>query len=127
MCKKSECIQKDDMNELLEHMNSHAIWVLGTPVYWSGPTAQFKAFVNRWYAPDRLLFRNRKVILIVVSGGRGDTFVRHTVGIVEEVFPYLRMNHLSTIIATGFSRKGIVSRDYKLIQKARSIGMSLSD
>jgi multimeric flavodoxin WrbA len=42
------CVQEDDMPALLEKMKHSSVWVLGTPVYWWGPTAQFKAFLDRW-------------------------------------------------------------------------------
>ena len=48
-CRKTgACVQQDDMAGLLEQMQRSDVWVLGTPVYWWGPTAQFKAFLDRW-------------------------------------------------------------------------------
>ena len=38
---------QDDMQGLLEQTQRSQVWVLGTPVYYWGPTAQFKAFVER--------------------------------------------------------------------------------
>lgn len=34
------------MPALLEQMERSRVWVPGTPVYYQGPTAQFKAFVD---------------------------------------------------------------------------------
>lgn len=47
------CAQEDDMVALLDKMRQSKAWVLGTPVYWGGPTAQFKAFIDRWYGVER--------------------------------------------------------------------------
>lgn len=40
------CAQQDDMPALLDKMQHSQVWVLGTPIYWAGPTAQFKAFMD---------------------------------------------------------------------------------
>ena len=51
-CRKTgQCAQRDDMQALLEKMERSQAWVLGTPVYWWGPTAQFKAFLDGGMAP----------------------------------------------------------------------------
>jgi multimeric flavodoxin WrbA len=41
------CIQDDDMAMIVEKMDASRIWVLTTPVYWWGPTAQMKTFIDR--------------------------------------------------------------------------------
>ena len=54
------------MAALLEKMKHSPIWVFGTPVYWWGPTAQFKAFLDRWYGSDRkAVFPGKRVILTI--------------------------------------------------------------
>jgi multimeric flavodoxin WrbA len=42
-----KCVYQDDMTTLLERMRRSEIWVLGTPIYWWGPSAQFKTFLDR--------------------------------------------------------------------------------
>ncbi|MHA2021933.1 MAG: flavodoxin family protein, partial [Candidatus Thorarchaeota archaeon] len=50
VCRKTgKCVQKDDMEDLVTKMKNSDVLVLGTPIYWWGPTAQFKAFLDRWY------------------------------------------------------------------------------
>ena len=62
-CKKTgKCIQKDDMYDLISKMEESEIWILGTPVYWWGPTAQLKAFIDRWYGINREVFKGRKAV-----------------------------------------------------------------
>ncbi len=45
--KTGQCKQDDDMLDLLDKMEQTQLWVLGTPIYWWGPTAQFKIFLDR--------------------------------------------------------------------------------
>ncbi len=42
-----ECIQKDDMAGLLERLNGCDVFVIGTPLYYDGMTAQTKTFIDR--------------------------------------------------------------------------------
>ncbi|MCK4432405.1 MAG: flavodoxin family protein [Methanomicrobia archaeon] len=100
-CQKiGKCVQKDDMSKILEKMQRSHVWVLGTPVYWWGPTAQFKAFLDRWYGVDRTVFRGRRVVLAIPSGG-SDWYARHTVGMLSDIIPYLGMVHVATVLAPG--------------------------
>ena len=48
-----KCVQEDDMPARLAKMKHSPVWVPGMPVYWWEPTAQFKAFLDRWYGSDR--------------------------------------------------------------------------
>ncbi len=107
-CQKTgECIQRDDMPKLLEKMEQSQIWVLGTPVYWWGPTAQFKAFLDRWYSAQQVTFEGRYAILTISLGG-GASFARHTVGMLTDVMNYLGIKLVATVIAPGATRLGAV-------------------
>lgn len=46
------CIQDDDMLELYDKLIAADALVFGCPIYCFGPTAQAKAFIDRWYALD---------------------------------------------------------------------------
>jgi len=115
------CIIEDDMAALLEMMEDCQVWVLGTPVYWWGPTAQMKAFIDRWYGVDRAVFRGRGVALVVPSGG-GSVYSRLTVEMLESIVPYLGMRHIATLRAPGSSGRGSVRRDEALMNRAWATG-----
>ena len=115
------CVIEDDMAALLEKMKASRVWVLGTPVYWWGPTAQMKAFIDRWYGIDRAVFRGRGVVLAVPSGG-GSVYARLTVEMLESITPYLGMRHIATLQAPGTSGPGSVKRDKELMNRARATG-----
>lgn len=124
VCKgEGHCVIEDDMRDLVRKLERSDVWVLGTPVYWWGPTAQFKAFLDRWYAFDRKreFFRGRRVILVIPSGG-GETYARHTVGILESVVRYLGMTHCETILAGGSGAPGAVRERTLLMGRARQAG-----
>jgi len=115
------CVIEDDMAGLLEKMRGSRVWVLGTPVYWWGPTAQMKAFIDRWYGIDRAIFRGRGVILVVPSGG-GSIYARQTLEMLESIIPYLQMEHVRTIQAPGTSGPGSVRSDARIMKAAWTAG-----
>jgi multimeric flavodoxin WrbA len=120
--KTGKCIQEDDMAKLAEQMKNSQVWVLGTPIYWWGPTAQFKAFLDRWVSIRRAHFRGKKVILTIPSGGGSESYARHTVGMLHDVLNYLGMEHLATILAPGFGAPGEVHNATEILTAARRAG-----
>jgi len=79
-CQKDEyhpaCLQKDDLNSLLEKIIASDLVVYAAPVYvWDFP-AQMKAVIDRHYCllkwkggKERSLVENKKTMLLVTCGG----------------------------------------------------------
>jgi len=116
------CIQNDDMSELLKKMERSEIWILGTPIYWWGPTAQFKAFIDRWYHPKHQEFKKKQVILVIPLGGGNERYARHTVGMFEDILSYLSIDLYEKIIAPGFNKRGEVRSSPNILEKAHNTG-----
>jgi multimeric flavodoxin WrbA len=124
VCQKTgKCVQDDDMKHVLKLMIKSDVWILGTPVYWWGPTAQFKAFLDRWYGIDQTTFQGKRVILAVPMGGGNSHYAKHTIGMFEEICKYLGMDHVESIIAPGMNGVGSVSESLHTIQNAREAGI----
>ncbi|MBN1976179.1 MAG: NAD(P)H-dependent oxidoreductase [Anaerolineae bacterium] len=92
-----ECAQRDDMPALLEQMKQSQIWVLGTPVYWSGPTAQFKAFLDRWYSARQVDFEKPRVVLVMPMGEPNVAYADCTVQTVKTALAYLKVELFSVV------------------------------
>ncbi|MFX0057917.1 MAG: flavodoxin family protein [Candidatus Hodarchaeota archaeon] len=123
--KTGHCVQDDDMIDLFEKMDHSKIWILGTPIYWWGPTAQFKAFLDRWYSPQHQNFKGKKkVILVIPFEGAHPKYARHTVGMLTDVLEYLSMELLETIIAPGVLQRGEVKKDALMLTNARNAGQT---
>jgi multimeric flavodoxin WrbA len=118
-----ECMQQDDMAALLAQMQGSDVWVLGTPVYWWGPTAQFKAFLDRWYGADKVVrFAGRRSIIVVTLGDTDERTARHTVGMLTDAVTYTEMQLLATIVATGVMDPGDVRGSLGVLAAARRAG-----
>ncbi|MBN1552448.1 flavodoxin family protein [bacterium] len=130
-CRKTgQCIQKDDMPLIMKTLSQSDIWVLGTPVYWWGPTAQFKMFLDRWYGAGTYLHRkHQKVILVIPLGDTNERTARHTLGMLKDSLSYLQMNLVAELVATGVYEKNDAAENETLTKKAFEIGRNavLSD
>ena len=120
-CQTGECVQQDDMPRLLEQMEQSQVWVLGTPIYWWGPTAQFKAFLDRWYGAGQVTFKGRCVVLVIPLGGSAH-FARHTVGMLTDILDYVRAELVATVLAPGASRLGAVRGHTDVLAAAHRAG-----
>jgi multimeric flavodoxin WrbA len=115
-------VHKDDMPILLDKMVQSDVWILGTPIYWWGPTAQFKTFLDRWYHPKHQSFKGKRVILVIPLGGGHERYARHTTGLLTDVLNYLSIDLVETILAPGINGRGEVSNNSTLMKKALKAG-----
>ena len=117
------CVQQDDLPALLEQMERSQVWVLGTPVYYWGPTAQFKAFVDRWYGADKAAtFRGKRVALVIPLGSGDAHDARHAVGMLEDALAWQESELFATVVATGVFERGEVRQRPDLLAAARRAG-----
>ncbi len=123
-CQKGKCVQQDDMSLVLEKMEESQVWVLGTPVYWWGPTAQFKAFLDRWYGVQNVMFEGRSVILVIPLGGSA-RYANYTVGMLTDALNYLDVNLFATILAPGMLDRGDVRNHADIMELARRVGQEV--
>jgi len=123
-CQKTgKCIQEDDMGILVDLMQRSDVWVLGTPIYWWGPSAQFKAYVDRWYGLDQRLFQGKRIVLTIPMGGGNSHYARHTVGMIKDICNYLGMELIETVIAPGMNGKNSVKENVRFLENGRTAGM----
>ena len=121
--KAGKCIQEDDMRALSEQMAQSDVWVFGTPVYYWGPTAQFKAFVDRWYGIGQVVeFEGRRVILAIPLGSSDARDARHTVGMLEDALAWQKSELFATILAPGVMERGVVRDHPDVLAAARRAG-----
>jgi multimeric flavodoxin WrbA len=124
-CRRTgECVQKDDMPGVLRQMERSDVWVLGTPVYWWGPTAQFKAFVDRWYAAEGQIrtWAGRRAVLVVPMESSDERTARHTVGMMQDALDYLRLELFATLVAPGVLERGQAGERPELLSAAYQAG-----
>ncbi len=107
-----QCFQRDGMDELVPLMEQHQIWVLGTPIYWWGASAQMKLFIDRWFAPwanpkTRGVFSHRVAVIATPLGDTNPAVARHATGMFGDIFAYLGVPIAATVVAPGVGGSGI--------------------
>ena len=122
-----ECVHQDDMAALFDKMRRSQVWVLGTPVYWWGPSAQMKLFVDRWYAKvfldeDKAIFRGRRIVLAIPMGDADAGTARHTVGMFTDALMYAEADLVATVLAPGVNDRGEVAGHASVMAAARQAG-----
>lgn len=120
-----ECVQRDDMPTLLEQMKHSQIWVLGTPVYWSGPTAQFKTFLDRWHSALRVGFDQQRAILVVPMGEPDTSYADCAVRTVKTALAYLKVELFDTLLAPNVWDLGEVREYPDVIEAAYRAGQKV--
>ncbi|MFX0183742.1 MAG: flavodoxin family protein [Candidatus Hodarchaeota archaeon] len=125
--KNGNCKYEDDFEVIKKKMEESGTWIIGTPVYWWGPTAILKAFIDRWYQHNitRQFFGDKSIILVVASGGGSESYSRHIVGMMEDITKYVGLYFEDKIICTGVGRKGEVKYRPEVLKKALNVGRKI--
>ncbi|MDD4904180.1 MAG: NAD(P)H-dependent oxidoreductase [Candidatus Bipolaricaulis sp.] len=100
------------------------------PVYWWGPSAQLKAFVDRWYGPwhdpdIRKALAGKRALLAITLGDPNPQTADHVIGMFRDAFHYLGMHLAPAVLATGVSDRGDVGRRPDLLSRARRAGRDI--
>lgn len=127
-CRKtSRCVHRDDMVALYEALFECDVWILGTPVYWWGPSAQLKAFIDRWYLfgdTGRHRVEGKRAALVAAFADDDPATARHLVGMLHDAFEYLRIEFTEHLLVTAANR-GEVADDRPALERAHALGKRL--
>ena len=124
-----ECAQADDMIALYEKIRQAGGLILGTPIYWWGPTAQMKAFLDRWYAiaRDAVVHRlvGKKVALIFAFEDTDPSTADPADAIFTCSMNYLKMPIVGRVFASAWKRGDIYKSPEKL-DEAYQLGQTIA-
>ena len=105
-------------------MERSQVWVLGTPVYWWGPTAQFKAFLDRWYGVEKALrdMPDKHIILAHALESEKEKTARHTVAILTESVQWVGKTVDDVLLALHVEHPGDVRNYPEVLERAYQAG-----
>lgn len=120
------CLQTDDMQLLYPKLRSADGLIIATPVYWWGPSAQTKAFLDRWYAlvPGEAM-KGKRVAVLCAHEDDDPATPRHLIGMLEESFRYLKMQLVGTLAAVA-GKRGEVAEHPEIMARAAELGRVLA-
>ena len=124
-----ECNKKDDMSAIYPKIVQSDVIIFGTPVYWYGPTALMKAFIDRFvyfnYPENREKIRGKSAMIAIPFEEEDLETARPVVEFFEKCLDYLQMKLVGKIIVPGVSRKGEIRRKPERLHEAYELGQSL--
>jgi len=124
------CCKNDDMVELYPRITESDVIVFGTPVYWYGPTALMKAFLDRFVffnSPEnrRKIAGHGAVLAIPFEETTPETGAL-TVALFKKSFDYLQMRLLGQVLAPGVGDRGEILSKADILSEARRLGLRVA-
>ena len=124
------CSKDDDMRPLYAKIAESDAIVFGTPVYWYGPTALMKGFIDRFVyfncEANRPQIRGKKALVAVVLEEDREETWRPVVEFFERCLAYLEMELAGTIVVPGVGAKRAIQRKPEQLQQAWRLGQRLT-
>ena len=127
--KGGECAKKDDMDDIYPKIAESTAIVLGTPVYWYGPTALMKGFMDRFvyfncpaHRPD---VRGKDAIVAIPFEEEDLGTAEPLISFFERSLTYLEMRLVGRIVAPGVTARGEVRKKDALLSEAFEVGKRL--
>lgn len=95
------CIHGDSMNKLNPELIRAELVVFVTPLYYFGISDQLKTIIDRFYANNIKLMRNRKkVIIIALAQDEREWTMEELKGQFKTLFIYLNWEDVGALLAT---------------------------
>ena len=127
------CDRKDSFEDVMKQVYAADLLILGTPLYWYGPSGQFKVFLDRWSClldREEELFRTRmrgkRAVLVLAQGERGFYEVGPCLQSLEWSLRYLEMAIVARIVVVGHAHRDYAS-DPSQRAAVRAVGARLPE
>lgn len=112
------CVIKDDLQALLEIIKESDVIVMGTPVYWWGPSAGFKTFMDRWYGVEFYTsLRKKKIVVLLPFEDPGVKAAEYAVGMIRASLEYIGADIADIILSPATKAPGDYSAKNDVIDK----------
>jgi multimeric flavodoxin WrbA len=105
------CDLEDEFEGVMQQLYAADLLVLGTPLYWYGPSGQLKQFLDRWSClldreeeRFRSRMRGKRTVIVVAQGERGFYEVGPCLQMIEWSLLYLAMPVVGRIVVVGHAR-----------------------
>ncbi len=129
--KGHNCCKKDDMLGLYEKIADSDAIVFGTPVYWFGPTALMKAFIDRFVyfncPENRTKIKGKAAAAVIPFEDDDPDTVKPLVMLFEKSFEYLELRLIGSVIAAGVGEKGDILKKPDRLNEAFELGRRLAE
>ena len=126
----NQCSKSDDMVDIYPKIVESAVIVFGTPVYWYGPTALMKGFIDRFVyfncPKNRVNIKGKSAVLAVPFEEENLEAADLLVAFFEKSFQYLEMSLVGKVLVPGVTLKGEILKKENYLQEAYKLGRDLA-
>jgi multimeric flavodoxin WrbA len=125
-----DCPKDDDMNGVYARIADADALVFGTPVYWFGPTALMKAFIDRFVyfnCPEhRAKIKGKRAALVVPFEDEPLATAAPLVKMFDMSLAYVEMQLAEPLLVPGVGNKGEVLDHPEHLDAAYALGRRLA-
>ena len=125
------CIFRDDGEKLYDAMAASDVFLFATPVYWYGPTAIMKAFIDRlvvFNRPEgRPSVKGKAALLVSAWEEQGMKAVEPMVRLFELSFEYLELRFEGSLLYDDMGPKQASTERIGALESARALGRTLAE
>ena len=128
--KKFKCVIKDKASKIIAKIPAYDVLIFATPLYFFGPTAQLKVFMDRMYSlykfdlmSGKIRFNHRHMTFVLVSTAGSDMFTA-----LKQTFEmYTGFSHLKfkSLLIPNAGQPGDLKKNFAVRKKAIAFGQSL--
>jgi multimeric flavodoxin WrbA len=129
--KGNPCSKSDDMTAIYPKLIESDVIIFGTPVYWYGPTALMKGFIDRFVyfnCPEhRAQIEGTSAVLAVPFEEEDNPETAALlIAFFEKSLRYLQMNLIGSIIVPGVGRRGAIMDKQDCLLEAYELGRAVA-
>jgi len=125
-----DCSKNDDMRQIYPKIITADVIVFGTPVYWYGPTALMKGFMDRFVyfngQENRPGIRGTRAVVAVVLEEESEATWWPVVDFFDRSLSYLEMVPAGTVVVPGIGATGAIRGHPERLQEAFRLGKTLA-
>jgi multimeric flavodoxin WrbA len=125
-----ECSKRDDMNDIYPKIIESDVVIFGTPVYWYGPTALMKAFIDRFVyfncPENRAKIKGKSAAVAVPFEEENPEMADPILEFFEKSFEYLEMSLIGKVTVPGVGWKGEILEKPDRLKEAYELGRRLA-
>jgi len=128
--KGQKCGKNDDMNNIYPLIINSDVLIFGTPVYWFGPTALMKVFIDRlvyFNCPEnRAKIKGKNAIIVVPFEDEDIETASPLLQMFEKSLEYLEVKLIERLIVPGVTKKGEVIEKAEIMKTCYALGRKLA-
>lgn len=133
--KEGNCTIDDRYEELIFKVLGNEYLIIGSPLYWYGPSGQLKIFFDRWfcYVSDSYPNSNqvinemkgKKVVLCIACEESWPGLTNNLIGMVSQTLEYMGMVLLAVVIGDNAGPRGEILKNERVMMDAYWIGSNI--